>query len=170
MVIQSRFKWEQFDLIQIRIHDINPSWIVIDDKNNILKMFYLCVFCRNAFVFLVASLIIKIKCNAIISSYHSNSIYVQSLYQYFQGKNFYPMRVARYPIPGCHFRRYCLHAAGRQMGPVGTATRHPCRLHIIHTSRIPNLLCRKGLILGLHPANERHCYFVTTSLIGWAQT
>ena len=24
-----------------------------------------------------------------------------------------------------------------------------------------------GLILGLHPANERHCYFVTASLIGW---
>ena len=24
-----------------------------------------------------------------------------------------------------------------------------------------------GLILGLHPANERRCYFVTTSLIGW---
>ena len=27
----------------------------------------------------------------------------------------------------------------------------------------------KGLILGLRPANERRCYFVTTSLIGWAQ-
>ena len=27
-----------------------------------------------------------------------------------------------------------------------------------------------GLILGLHPANERRRYFVTTSLIGWAQT
>ena len=27
-----------------------------------------------------------------------------------------------------------------------------------------------GLILGLHPANERHCYKVTPSLIGWAQT
>ena len=26
-----------------------------------------------------------------------------------------------------------------------------------------------GLILGLHPANERWHYFVTTSLIGWAQ-
>ena len=26
------------------------------------------------------------------------------------------------------------------------------------------------LILGLRPANERQCYFVTTSLIGWAQT
>ena len=25
------------------------------------------------------------------------------------------------------------------------------------------------LILGLHPANERRRYFVTTSLIGWAQ-
>ena len=27
-----------------------------------------------------------------------------------------------------------------------------------------------GLILGLHPANERHHYKVTLSLIGWAQT
>ena len=27
-----------------------------------------------------------------------------------------------------------------------------------------------GLILGLRPANERRCYFVTTSVIGWAQT
>ena len=26
-----------------------------------------------------------------------------------------------------------------------------------------------GLILGLRPANERRQYFVTTSLIGWAQ-
>ena len=27
-----------------------------------------------------------------------------------------------------------------------------------------------GLMLGLRPANERRCYFVTTSLIGWVQT
>ena len=27
-----------------------------------------------------------------------------------------------------------------------------------------------GLILGLHPANERRPYKVTPSLIGWAQT
>ena len=27
-----------------------------------------------------------------------------------------------------------------------------------------------GLILGSRPANERRRYFVTTSLIGWAQT
>ena len=27
-----------------------------------------------------------------------------------------------------------------------------------------------GLILGLHAANERRRYFVTSSLIGWAQT
>ena len=27
-----------------------------------------------------------------------------------------------------------------------------------------------GLILGLHPANERQRYFVTMSLIGWVQT
>ena len=29
---------------------------------------------------------------------------------------------------------------------------------------------KPGLILGLRPANERQRYFVTTSLIGWAQT
>ena len=28
---------------------------------------------------------------------------------------------------------------------------------------------KTGLILGLRPANERRCYFVTTSLTGWAQ-
>ena len=32
------------------------------------------------------------------------------------------------------------------------------------------LLIHAGLILGLRPANERWRYFVTTSLIGWAQT
>ena len=26
-----------------------------------------------------------------------------------------------------------------------------------------------GLILGLRPTNERRCYFITTSLIVWAQ-
>ena len=30
--------------------------------------------------------------------------------------------------------------------------------------------CATGLILGLHPANKRRRYFVTTSLIGWART
>ena len=32
----------------------------------------------------------------------------------------------------------------------------------------PNESCA-GRILGLRPANERRRYFVTTSLIGWAQ-
>ena len=32
-----------------------------------------------------------------------------------------------------------------------------------------NTLVSTGLILGLHRANERRCYFVTTSLIGWVQ-
>ena len=32
------------------------------------------------------------------------------------------------------------------------------------------LLSLAGLILGLCPANGRHCYKVTLSLIGWAQT
>ena len=27
-----------------------------------------------------------------------------------------------------------------------------------------------GIILCMHPANERWCYYVTPSLIGWAQT
>ena len=37
----------------------------------------------------------------------------------------------------------------------------------LHTNlKIPHA----GLILGLHPANERWRYFVMTSLIGWAQT
>ena len=30
--------------------------------------------------------------------------------------------------------------------------------------------CNTGLILGLHPSNERRRYKVTPSLIGWAQT
>ena len=35
--------------------------------------------------------------------------------------------------------------------------------------RTEMLLAIAGLILGLRPANERRRYFVTTSLIGWAQ-
>ena len=33
-----------------------------------------------------------------------------------------------------------------------------------------SICCKPGLILGLHPANERRRYKVTQSLIGWAQT
>ena len=33
-----------------------------------------------------------------------------------------------------------------------------------------NLRISTGLILGLHPANERRRHKVTPSLIGWAQT
>ena len=33
-----------------------------------------------------------------------------------------------------------------------------------------NPVCKLGLILGLRAANERRRYFVTPSLIGWAQT
>ena len=37
------------------------------------------------------------------------------------------------------------------------------------SSKITNFrLQTSGLILGFHPANERRCYFVTTSLTGWA--
>ena len=32
-----------------------------------------------------------------------------------------------------------------------------------------NTIHISGLSLGLHPANERQCYFVTMSLIGWVQ-
>ena len=35
---------------------------------------------------------------------------------------------------------------------------------------IANIHDDAGLILGLRPANERHRYKVTPSLIGWAQT
>ena len=50
-----------------------------------------------------------------------------------------------------------------------------------HNKPLPELIMTKylmlfiitgtllGLILGLRPANERRRYFVTTSLIGWAQ-
>ena len=38
------------------------------------------------------------------------------------------------------------------------------------TTRNTDNIMHAGLILGLLPANERRCYFVTTSLIGWAQT
>ena len=42
--------------------------------------------------------------------------------------------------------------------------------------KLTNITCASfwddisGLILGLHPANERRRYNVTPSLIGWAQT
>ena len=43
-------------------------------------------------------------------------------------------------------------------------------LHVtMETNETPPLYS-SGLILGLHPANERWYYFVTTSLIGWEQT
>ena len=35
--------------------------------------------------------------------------------------------------------------------------------------RFADLISYFGLILGLHPANERRRHFVTTSLIGWVQ-
>ena len=41
-------------------------------------------------------------------------------------------------------------------------------LHRIATNLGP--IYQSGLILGLRPTNERRRYFVTTSLIGWAQT
>ena len=41
----------------------------------------------------------------------------------------------------------------------------PCR----HQFQEMAIILYTGLILGLCPANERRCYFVTTSLIGWVQ-
>ena len=35
---------------------------------------------------------------------------------------------------------------------------------------LPSMMKGAGLILDLRPTNERRCYFVTTSLTGWAQT
>ena len=40
---------------------------------------------------------------------------------------------------------------------------------IIHLIQISIFDPQSGLILGLHPANERRRYFVMNSLIGWAQ-
>ena len=43
--------------------------------------------------------------------------------------------------------------------------------HLLVTSTVAAPIYHlSGLILGLHPANERRRYFVTTSLICWAQT
>ena len=43
-------------------------------------------------------------------------------------------------------------------------------LVVLMTQKIASVHCKSGLILGLCPANERRRYFVTKSLIGWAQT
>ena len=45
-----------------------------------------------------------------------------------------------------------------------------CKQNAIWKYRVNSVLFCAGLILGLRPANERRRYFVTTSLIGWAQT
>ena len=44
-------------------------------------------------------------------------------------------------------------------------------LLIVHEIKWTHSMCDicLGLILGLRLANERRCYFVTTSRIGWAQ-
>ena len=39
----------------------------------------------------------------------------------------------------------------------------------IVVNSIGSLIDTPGVILGLHPTTERRRYFVTTSLIGWAQ-
>ena len=66
--------------------------------------------------------------------------------------------------------------SGHELGHV-----HERCVHLNHTWRIKKHIAKlyqmntsmsdasTGLILGLHPVNERRRYFVTTSLIGWAQ-
>ena len=46
---------------------------------------------------------------------------------------------------------------------------HSCRTNMTTRVSKPHDYAMPRLILGLHPANERRRYFVTTSLIGWAQ-
>ena len=48
--------------------------------------------------------------------------------------------------------------------PSASEKKHPSRILAESTGT------QSGLILGLHPANERRLYFVMTSLIGWVQT
>ena len=50
-----------------------------------------------------------------------------------------------------------------QKGPVKAENLSICSRHNENCQLYP------ALILGLRPANERRCYFVTTSLIGWVQ-
>ena len=54
--------------------------------------------------------------------------------------------------------------AGRPGESLISPMSRPCVItpapHLVHS----------GLISGLRPANERRCYFVTTSLIGWAKS
>ena len=55
---------------------------------------------------------------------------------------------------------------------LNTVTRLPLMTYKSFNAEF-SILCvlplHPGLILGLHPANKRRRYFVTTSLIGWAQ-
>ena len=47
--------------------------------------------------------------------------------------------------------------------------KEPVGLHKLSIRMVQYSLTEDGLILGLRPANERLCYFVTTSPIGWVQ-
>ena len=66
----------------------------------------------------------------------------------------------------------------KDMGTIGqypnethTTECNTCVNFLRHTVYIYALVCdNAGLVLGLRPANDRRCYCVTTSLIGWAQT
>ena len=44
-----------------------------------------------------------------------------------------------------------------------------CRWIIVPIDTLLSALASTGMILGLRPINERRYYFVTTSLVGWAQ-
>ena len=54
-----------------------------------------------------------------------------------------------------------------------TNVKHRVRFDSLSAGQVrmkDNLIATAGLILDLHPANERRRYKVTPSLIGWAQT
>ena len=53
-----------------------------------------------------------------------------------------------------------------QVNKVGRC-KHCIYTKLVHEKRQDG---ETGMILGLHPDNERRCYKVTPSLIGWAQT
>ena len=73
-------------------------------------------------------------------------------------------------LPGCSHRKFFFRT------PVLVVRNYRTQSNAIGTFQnnvawdIPESRYAAGLVLGLRPANERRCYKVTPSLIGWAQT
>ena len=67
--------------------------------------------------------------------------------------------------------RLSLLPASQKLGLKSLVNQHEFQHEIYLPRKAPaEVIFRKpGLILGLRPANERRRYFVTASLIGWAQ-